>query len=329
MNQSSQNSKIPVKVVVLAMFEKGTPDDGDIGELEIWLKNEKLDKIPFPLGATDIYTSDDGLLVTLTGVGPSNAATTITALGCDPRFDLSKAYWIVAGIAGIDPEDGSLGSAVWSESVIVGDIMHEVDSGEIPEDWAYGKISLSSSKPKHRVPHASDSYLVFKLNSSLVDWAYNLTSDYPLKDYPELEEFRSQFKGYPNALKPPFVLKGDNLASSTYWHGHILNDWANDWVKMYTEEKGNFVVANMEDHGTVTAIKRLSKAGKADYDRLLILRTASNYSAPPPGHDAHWHFNARWPLQGLPSFEAAYQVGSLIVHEIIQNWEKYRDETPS
>ena len=28
------------------------------------------------------------------------------ALGLDPRFDLSKAYWVVAGIAGIDTEEG-------------------------------------------------------------------------------------------------------------------------------------------------------------------------------------------------------------------------------
>ena len=30
------------------------------------------------------------------------------ALGLDPRFDLSQAYWMVAGIAGIDPEDALL-----------------------------------------------------------------------------------------------------------------------------------------------------------------------------------------------------------------------------
>ncbi|MGC4075145.1 MAG: hypothetical protein QM760_22115 [Nibricoccus sp.] len=28
----------------------------------------------------------------------------------DPRFDFSKAYWLVAGIAGVDPADASLGS---------------------------------------------------------------------------------------------------------------------------------------------------------------------------------------------------------------------------
>ncbi len=326
---NSFSKKTTVKVVVLTMFEKGTPDDGNIGELEVWVMNEKLTKTPFPLGVTDLYLSDDGLLVALTGVGPSNAATTVTALALDPRFDLSKAYWIVAGIAGVDPEDASIGSAAWADYVILGDIMHEVDSREIPADWEYGKISLSSSKPNHRNPHPSDDYIVFKLNQSLTDWAYQLTRDDKLKDYPELQEFRNQFRGYPNAVKPPFVLKGTNLASSTYWHGRVLTKWANDWVKLYTDGEGNFVMSNMEDHGTVTALKRLSEAGLVDFDRLLVLRTASNYTAPPPDADAHWHFTARFPLGGLPSIEAAYQVGGHVAHELIDNWEKYRDNTPS
>jgi purine nucleoside permease len=50
------------------------------------------------------------------------------ALGMDPRFDLSKAYWLVAGIAGIDPADGSLGSAAWAEWVVDGDIGYEIDA---------------------------------------------------------------------------------------------------------------------------------------------------------------------------------------------------------
>jgi purine nucleoside permease len=40
-------------------------------------------------------------------------------------------------------------------------------------------------------------------------------------------------------MAPPFVLKGDNLGSSTYWHGKIMTQWANDWVKMWTGGKGN------------------------------------------------------------------------------------------
>lgn len=108
-----------------------------------------------------------------------------------------------------------------------------------------------------------------------------------------------------------------------------MTKWANDWVKLYTEGEGNFVMSNMEDHGTVTALKRLSKAGLVDFARVLVLRTASNYTAPPPDADAHWHFTARFPMEGLPSIKAAYQIGGHVTHELINNWEKYRDEPPS
>ncbi len=320
---------IPVKVVVVTMFERGTPDDGDVGELELWVEREKLDKvIPFPIGPADLRMNDDGVLAVLTGMGASNAATIVTALGCDPRFDLSKAYWLIAGIAGVDPKDASIGSAAWASYVIDGDIMHEVDASEIPEDWPYGKISLSSSKPNDRIPHSTDSHIVHKLNPSLVDWAYQLTRDIHLPDEPELAEFRAQYRGFPEAVRPPFVLKGDSLGSSSYWHGSVLTGWANDWVKMYTGGEGTFVMANMEDHGTVTALHRLSIARLVDYDRVLVLRTASNYSSPPPGEDAQWHFTAPFVLQGMPAFDAAHRVGSKVVHEIVKNWETYENNVP-
>ena len=317
---------IPVKVVIVTMFERGTPDDGDIGELELWVQREKLDTvIPFPIGPVDLRMNEKGVLAVLTGMGGSNAATVITALGCDRRFDLSKAYWLIAGIAGVDPNDASIGSAAWAEYVVDGDLMHEVDASEIPEGWPYGKISLSSSKPNNRSPHSTDSDIVHRLNPSLVEWAYQLTRDTPLVDEPKLMEFRSQYEGFPEAVKPPFVLKGDSLGSSSYWHGSVLTRWANDWVKMYTGGEGNFLMANMEDHGTVTALHKLSNAGLVDFNRVLVLRTASNYCFPPPGEDALWHFTAPFVLQGMPAFDAAHRVGSKVVHEILGNWETYED----
>ena len=44
---------IPVKFVIVAMFERGTTDDGDVGELELWVQREKLDQVyPFPIAET-------------------------------------------------------------------------------------------------------------------------------------------------------------------------------------------------------------------------------------------------------------------------------------
>src|SRR6202041_720067 len=119
---------IPIKVVVVAMYEPGE-DTGDApGEYQYWVERAHLDHV-LPLGAGyhHLRMNDDGVLAVLTGVATAKAAATIMALGLDPRFDLSHAYWLVAGIAGGDPADVSLGSAVWAHWVIDGDIAHEVD----------------------------------------------------------------------------------------------------------------------------------------------------------------------------------------------------------
>lgn len=325
----AQETPIEVKVVVVAMFERGTVDDGNIGEFELWVRNEKLDQVfEFPMGWMDLRMNDEGVLGVVTGVGVTNATATIMALGTDPRFDLSKAYWVVAGIAGADPNDASMASAAWAEYVVDGDLIHEIEGREIPDDWPYGKMALSGSRPNERGPQSTDDVIIYKLKPSLVHWAYELTKDTTIPDGPEIAAFREQYEGYPNAVKPPFVLIGDAMGSSTYWHGDIFNQWANDWMKLYSNDQGNFVMTAMEDNGTATALMRLDKAGRADLDRLLVLRTASNYSTPPPGESASWHISADYVLGGRPAMESAYQIGSMVVDEILDNWSHYKHTIP-
>jgi purine nucleoside permease len=105
------------------MFEAGADTGDRPGELQYWVERNHLDKIlPFPQAYHDLRMNRDGVLAVLTGMGTAKAAGSIMALGLDPRFDLRKAYWIVAGIAGVDPADASLGSAAWAEWVVDGDL---------------------------------------------------------------------------------------------------------------------------------------------------------------------------------------------------------------
>ena len=131
---------IAPKVVVVAMFEQGK-DTGDApGECQFWVERLKLDKIyPLPAAYHDVRSNDDGSVIAIvTGVGNTRAAATIMALGSDPRFDLRRSYWLVAGIAGIDPAAGSLGSAAWAEWIVNGDLGHEIDPREMPAGWPTG-----------------------------------------------------------------------------------------------------------------------------------------------------------------------------------------------
>jgi purine nucleoside permease len=321
----------PVRVVVVAMFEPGADTGDQPGELNHWVEREGLsESIPFPAGDRPLRANREGtVLAVVTGQGVANAAAVITALGMDGRFDFRQTYWLVAGIAGVDPRDASLASVAWARWVVDGDLAYEIDAREMPKEWPYGMLAIGAQQP-NRLPAASrgtDRYVVFPLNAGLAEWAYGLTKDLKLPDTPGMAEFRRRFEGMPNAQRAPFVLLGDALGSSTYWHGARLTEWANDWMRLWTGGEANFVMTNMEDNGTAMALRRLTALGKADDRRLLVLRSASNYSQPPSGQDVEW--SRMTPSTAfLPSLESAWMVGSRVVRELTGRWAQYAERTP-
>jgi purine nucleoside permease len=123
------------------------------------------------------------------------------------------------------------------------------------------------------------------------------------------------------------VLEGDTLASDSYWHGRILTQWAEDWVRIHTHGRGLFVITDMEDSGIAEALARLNTMHRADFRRFLVLRTASNYSMQAPGHSAAESITAPY-IGGIPALEAAWRVGSPVVHALLADWGKYRDHVP-
>lgn len=328
---SSGVAPIRVKVVVVTMFERGE-DTGDTpGEFQLWVEREHLDEIlPMPAGYRHIRLNKDGVLGLVTGVGTAKAAASVMAVGLDPRFDLSKAYWIVAGIGGGDPADVSLGSAVWADHVVDGDLSFEIDARQIPADWPTGYLPLRKGTPYE--PPATNLYgEVYTLNPALVGWAFRLTQDVALADSEALRKARARFPGFPNALKPPFVTRGDTLSASTFWHGSKMEDWANAWTSYYTGGKGNYMVAAMEDSGTLQALTFLSQAGRIDLQRILVLRTVSNYDREPPGMSAA--DSVKEMVSGnysayLPALESAQIVGDKVVRDIVEHWPERESSVP-
>jgi purine nucleoside permease len=323
--------RITVKVVVVTMFERGADTGDEPGEFQYWVEREKLDKIyAFPQGYHDLRMNDKGVLGIVTGIGTAKAAASVMALGLDPRFDLKNAYWLVAGIAGIDPADASLGSAAWAEWVVDGDLAHEIDAREIPADWKTGYIPLRKSTPYEMPRREPDEGERYQLNPALVEWAYQLTKDVRLQDTEAMRRRREQFE-FDNAQRPPFVLKGDTLSSMTFWHGKLMNQWANDWVKYHTGGRGNYVTTAMEDTGTLQALTFLSHAGLVQRDRVLVLRTGSNYDQQRPGISAAESLAETKIGQYsayVPALESAWRVGRVVVEEIVRGWVRYRDHPP-
>lgn len=322
---------IRVKVVVVTMFEQGE-DTGDTpGEFQLWVEREHLDQIlPMPAGNRHVRMNKDGVLGICTGMGTAKSAASVMAVGLDPRFDFSKAYWIVAGIAGGDPADVSVGSAVWADHVVDGDLSFEIDARQIPEGWTTGYVPLWKKTPYEKPVDGNDGE-VYSLNSGLVGWAFQLTQSVPLGDSDALKASRARYVGFPNALKPPFVARGDTLSASTFWHGSKMDEWANAWTRYFTEGKGNYMTSAMEDSGTLQSLTFLSHAGRVDLQRVLVLRTVSNFDREPPGSttaESLAQISSGNYSAYMPALEAAQTVGDKVVRDIVEHWTAREAEVP-
>src|ERR1700733_4978740 len=251
------------------------------GEFELWGTREHLtEALDVPGVPQPVHTNAEHTVLGMVSGGTLiNASASTMAIGLDPRFDLTHAYFIITGVAGVDPEDASIGSAAWANYVI-GDVMSEIDIREAPTGWPYGLFPVGSTQPNPTT--VSPGFNVFPLNAKLVAWAFEQTRGLKIPDDPDAAAFRAAYVGYPNAQRPPFVLLGDDFASDHYWHGKILTQFANDFVRVYTGGKGNFVMTEMEDSGIMNALTRLDNIHRVDINRVLVLRTGSNFSMQPP-----------------------------------------------
>jgi purine nucleoside permease len=316
---------VAVKVVVLTTFETGASASARGGEFQFWAERLPLThplKVPGIEGR--VLYSDDGVLGVVTGMR-GRARESVAALVLDPRLDLSHAYWIVAGIAGVDPRAGSIGSAAWARWVVDADPNFEMDDREIPADWPYGIWSLGTARPGVKGSAPGSSGMVWRLNPGLVDWAFALTRGTPLPDSDQLKAARANYASEPVAQRPPFVFIGDALGTTRFWHGERRTQWARDWMKLWTDGAGAFAMTDCEDQGILDVLGIFAKEGRVDMDRILVLRTASNYSRPGDGDPAGVTFA---PGGAQAAFEAAYRVGSPVVKALVAGWARYSVKPP-
>ena len=132
-------------------------------------------------------------------------------------------------------------------------------------------------------------------------------------------QVRAGYPTYPNAVKPPFVLFGDDLAADRFWFGDLFNTWAEKWItywcEMGTAGPGNFVMSSQEDAGVSQALQFLTSAGRADNTRELVLRCASDYTLQPAGQTPA-QFLATYVFGGFSGYQEslsdAYIVGGVL-----------------
>lgn len=332
---------IPVKVMVVANFEPGA-DTGDApGEFQLWAEREHLDEVIPVRGALHpLRRNKDGLYGVVWGDPHSLVAMPdiqLMALLLDPRFDFSHTYWLFTGISGADPEAASVGSVAWARWVVSGDAMREFAENEVPKGWPYGLFAIGAKAPG-QLPAAADSFagmtdtgslsMAVPLNAGLAQWAFALSKDVTLPDSPALAAARARWTGYPAAQRPPVVMMGETLGAMRYWHGAGRTQWARDWVRLWTQGQGRFVMTNMESQQMAGTMLAAAQAGLVDLKRVMVLRSASNASMPPPGQSPLDSVGDEGPGQ-IAAYESNYRAGAVVVHRLLADWDKVRDTVPA
>jgi purine nucleoside permease len=278
-----------VKVLVVTMF------DGETGP---WLQREKLGR-PFTVPAMDkpVNCGTQGLCVATIGEGKANAAASMSAILADKQLDLTSAYFMTAGIAGITPEKGTLGDADWANWVVDYEIGgHHISKATDPAvPFGYEKGDDEGTTAYH-------------LNQQLVDTAYTLTKNLPLADSPDAQSDRVRYAG--QAGKKPQVSRCDTVTADDFWTGSDDSATSQYIVNLWTNDQGTYCTSQQEDNATADVLAKHGYLG-----RYLSLRTASDFDQPYPGESADDVLNS-FPGSSI-AFANAYTVGSAVAHYLM------------
>ncbi|WP_322015682.1 purine nucleoside permease [Paraburkholderia sp. J12] len=313
----------PVKVMIVTMFGP---------EAKTWLDRlGPWDTIPVAGLSPDypvVHCNRDAVCVMTTGMGHANAAASTMALAFAPQFDLRQTWFLVAGIAGVNPEQGTLGSAAWSDYLVDFGLQWEIDSDGRPAGWPTGYLGINTKRPAE-TPTLDYRTEVFRLNPRLTDAAYALTRHVALVDSPEMQAARAKY-GYAPANRPPTVIRCDSVADDTWWSGAALGARASEWTRQLTANHGVYCMTQQEDNATLEALKRAAAAHRADLDRVAVLRAGSDFDRPYAGETAA-HNLLDYAAQGgfAPALENLYRTGNPLVQAIVAHWSDWRDGVPS
>jgi purine nucleoside permease len=274
-----------------------------------------------------VVCNTDDVCEIVTGMGYANAASSMTALVYSHVFDLSKTYFIIGGIAGIDPEQGTLGTAAWARYAVDYGYSDEIDAREMPADWPYGYFGIGTESPTSPPPAGYRG--TFQLDEQMLEAAVHITQSVQLEDSMAAQAARAMYPSAP-ADQPPVVTQCDVVSSDTWFAGSALTQRARDWVKLATNGAGNYCTSAQEDNATLEVLARAGSAGTIDISRVALVRTASDFNAPYPGQT-----DADGLVGSLGDGGLSLSVDNLaatiapLVQAIVTNWSTWQAGAPA
>jgi purine nucleoside permease len=314
---------LPVHVLVINMFQP---------EAAPWLEAlqpEREIAVPglsadYPLVRCDVLA----VCQVTTGMGHANAAASLMAVIYSGLFDLRQSYFVIAGIAGIDPARGTIGSAAWARYAVDVGIAHEIDAREMPHDWQDGYFGILTDAPgkKPRLEYRTE---VFQLDETLLQKALSLSQHVALEDSDDVRIYRQHY-AHPPANQPPLVTQCDTVSGDTWWTGQRLGEHARRWTALLTDGEGLYCTTQQEDNATLNALTRGAQSGLLDLKRVAVLRSGSDFDRPYAQQSALGALRAQNALSGAVRIAAdnLVRAGLPLVNAIAQHWDLWRDGVP-
>ncbi len=315
--------RIPVKVMIISMFGlEGAP----------WIAALKPEReVQVPGLSSDFPTvrcTASGICQMTTDMGHANAAASMMAVIYSGQFDLRRTYFLIAGIAGINPQYGTIGTATWARYLVDVDIAHEIDAREMPRGWSDGFFGVltDGQQQKPRFDYRTE---LFQVDEALLQRALQLSRHAVLEDSPDVVAYRKFYPGAP-AHSPPGVTQCDTASGDTWWGGRQLGVRATRWTRLLTDGHGIYCTSQQEDNATLVALTRGAHAGLTDIRRVAVLRTGSDFDRPYPGQSTFDSMLAQRSVAGAIHTSTANLVhaGMPLVKDIVDHWDLWQSGVP-
>ncbi|OIB57532.1 phosphorylase [Natrialba sp. SSL1] len=289
-----------------------------------WLERADIvDAFSISGAKTPVYLTADGVAITTTGIGKSDAATTVTALIASPGLDLSSTYVVSAGIAGGPPERIALGSVAIADAVVDWDRKHRWDrttdgSHEVQADHETQADHAPHPEPTEgsNNPGTGLDLLTYRphdyvhhLEDALVDAACEAADDASLRTDADAEAYQDSYPDAPE--EGPAVERGPTVCGDEFWHGPRYArevEWLCDAYGV-----SPYLTTQMEDAATATALERFDLG-----DRYLSVRAVANYDRAAPGQSVEESFDGNEASLAL-ALDNAARVGGAIVNDLVES----------
>ncbi|KIX99499.1 uncharacterized protein Z520_05075 [Fonsecaea multimorphosa CBS 102226] len=312
---------ISPKVVIISMFAPEASVWYGIKEFDLLAHNITVSGLS-PLFPEVHCTAKGDVCQVVTGESEINAASTISAFVHSPKFNLTKSYFMVAGIAGVNPKVATLASVTFAKYAVQVALQYEFDIRDLPGNFTTGYIPFGAYAPSD-YPETIYGTEVFEVNEALRDVAISFASGAKLNDSTASQSYRAKYASesiYAAAAKGPSVVGCDVATSDVYYSGTHLSEAFENTTRIWTNGSGVYCTTAQEDNASLEAIMRAALSNLTDFSRVIVMRTASDFDRPPPGVSQIQ--NLLYINQGgfPPAIQNIYVAGVRVVEGILDGW---------